>query len=49
MNAKWSTRFELKPGKWVFVPTPEMIQVGKEIKSAIEKVWRPPAYFYVAF
>jgi len=46
MNTKWSTRFELKPGKWVFVPTPEMIQVGKEIKSAIEMRWRPPTYFY---
>jgi hypothetical protein len=46
MNTKWSTRFELKPGKWIFVPTPEMIAVGKEIKSAIEKRWSPPSYFY---
>lgn len=46
MDAKWSTRFELKPGKWVFVPTPEMIQIGKDIKSGIEKRWNPPEFFY---
>ncbi len=46
MNPKWSTKFQLKPGKWVFVPTREMVALGKEIKRAIEKRWTPPTYFY---
>jgi hypothetical protein len=46
MNPKWSTKFELKPGKWVFVPTREMAKFGKEIKLAIEGWWAPPPYFY---
>ena len=46
MNEKWSTRFELKPGKWVFVPAPDMIRLGQEIKSAVEKRWSAPPYFY---
>ena len=46
MNPKWSSKFELKPGKWVFVPTPEAVTTGKKIKKTIEKCWRPPAYFF---
>src|ERR1041384_3097719 len=46
MKPKWSNKFEIKPGKWVFIPTVEMVKVGKEIKQAIEDYWKPPRYFY---
>lgn len=46
MNLKWSSKFELKPGRWVFVPTPETVALGKKIKAAIEACWAPPATYY---
>lgn len=46
MNQKWSSKFELKPGKWVFVPTPDAATTGKKIKMALEKSWQPPSYYY---
>lgn len=46
MPPKWKSKFELKPGKWVFEPTDESILIGNQIKSAIEKVWTPPEYYF---
>lgn len=46
MNPKWSSRFELKPGRWVFVPTPEAIALGKQIKKRLETAWTPPSYYF---
>lgn len=46
MNPKWSTKFELRPGKWVFVPTADAVIEGKKIKKAIENCWKPPSYYF---
>lgn len=46
MNPKYSSKFELRPGKWVFVPSSEAIKTGNKIKKAIEKCWRPPSYYF---
>lgn len=46
MLAKWSTRFELKPGRWVYVPTPEARAIGFEIKTQLQKLWIPPDYYF---
>lgn len=46
MNPKWSSKFELKPGKWVFVPTADSVAEGKKIKKAIEMCWTPPSYYF---
>lgn len=46
MQSKWKSKFQLKPGKWVFEPTDESIRIGHEIKSAIEKAWTPPDYYF---
>ncbi|RYF61168.1 MAG: hypothetical protein EOO27_03170, partial [Comamonadaceae bacterium] len=46
MNTKWASKFELKPGKWVFVPTAESVAEGKKIKKAIEERWTPPPYYF---
>lgn len=46
MQARWSEKFELKPGRWVFVPTDESRQKGTVIKNEILKFWAPPDYMY---
>jgi len=46
VNPKWSTKFELKPGRWVFVPTPAAAATGEWIKAQIEAHWTPPDYYY---
>ena len=46
MLPKWSSKFELKPGKWVFVPTDESVAEGKKIKRELEKRWTPPPYYF---
>ena len=46
MNPKWISKFQLKPGAWIFVPTTESVQVGKEIKKAIEERWTFPSNYY---
>jgi hypothetical protein len=45
-NQKWLHKFELKPGRWVFVPTPETVAAGKKIKEDISKLWHPPSFYY---
>ncbi len=45
MPATWLNRFELKAGRWVYVPTPEARASGAEIKRQIEKEWSPPDYY----
>lgn len=46
MNPKWSSKFELKPNKWVFIPTKEAIATGSKIKRVVEQHWRPPSYYF---
>jgi hypothetical protein len=46
MIPKWTSKFELKPGKWVFVPTKDSIKAGSKIKKAIEAFWTPPPYYF---
>lgn len=46
MIPKWTFKFELKPGKWVFVPTSDSIKTGSKIKKAIETCWTPPPYYF---
>jgi hypothetical protein len=45
-NARWSSKFEIKPGSWVFVPTDETVKYGQKIKKAIEDRWSPPGFYY---
>ena len=46
MSKKWETRFQLKPGTWVFVPTGDARKVGCIIKQLVEKHWRPPKNYF---
>ncbi len=43
---KWETRFQLKPGTWVFVPTEEGRETGYIIKELVEERWRPPKNYF---
>jgi len=45
-NARWSSKFEIKPGSWVFVPADETVEYGQKIKKAIEDRWSPPSFYY---
>ena len=46
MHERWIDKFEIKPGSWVFVPTPQAIELGKQIKAALESQWTPPDYYF---
>jgi hypothetical protein len=46
MEARWDSKFELKPGRWVFVPSHDTIKSGAKIKDEILQRWKPPAYYY---
>lgn len=43
---RWSSKFQIKPGSWIFVPTDETMKYGHSIKIAIEARWAPPNYYY---
>jgi len=43
---RWVSRFELKPERWVFIPTENTIKIGIEIKTAIMERWTPPYNYY---
>lgn len=43
---KWDTRFELKPGTWVFVPTEASRELGYTIKKLVEERWRAPKNYF---
>lgn len=46
MLLKYRVKFQIKPGKWVFVPVEECKKNGKQLKKSIESKWTAPAYFY---
>lgn len=46
MEPRWDSKFELKPGKWVFVPNDDTIELGRKIKDDLRRRWKAPAYYY---
>jgi hypothetical protein len=46
MPAKWLHRFERKPGRWVFEPSPEARAEGAEVKKLVESRWKAPSYYF---
>ena len=46
MPSRWISRFELKPGSWVFVPNTESIRKGQELKALVEQHWYPPKNYF---
>ncbi|WP_447905564.1 reverse transcriptase domain-containing protein [Stenotrophomonas sepilia] len=43
---RWEHRFQVKSGRWVFVPTPASRAVGEQIRARVAKAWSPPAFYY---
>lgn len=46
MTQKWTHRYQLKPGRWVFAPTDEAKKVGDGIKRSVASRWKPPTFYY---
>lgn len=46
MEKNYEYRFELRPGKYVFIPTEESLAFGQELGKTISKRWQPADYFY---
>lgn len=42
----WLHKFEIKTGRWVYIPNEETLQLGKEIHSYIKKKWNYPYYMF---
>jgi hypothetical protein len=42
----WSSRFEIKAGRWVYIPTLESRNVGQQIIKLLNKSWKKPSYYY---
>lgn len=45
-KASWLNRFELKPGRWVYEPTPDSRATGQSINRLLHKRWNKPSYYY---
>lgn len=43
---RWVHKFEVKPGKWVFVPTSSEMAYGKDLVGYLERYWSFPRYYY---
>lgn len=43
---RWDHRFEVKPGRWVFVPTPMAKAAGEKIRSSVAKAWSRPTFYF---
>lgn len=46
IDPKWKSRFPLKSGKWVFIPTQSSRIFGKQVLKLIKPTWDIPEYFY---
>lgn len=45
-HERWSSKFQLKEGVWVFVPTEETIAYGKAVSALINEKWTPPKHYF---
>jgi hypothetical protein len=43
---RWRHKFQIKPNSWVFVPTDEAVEHGKNVKNTLEGIWHRPSYYY---
>jgi hypothetical protein len=46
MTQLWIEKFEVKPGRWIFVPSQEGRAEGTKIKTEISRRWVSPDYMY---
>ena len=46
MEENYQYRFELKPGRFVFVPTVATIAFGRQVIDTVNSLWQPNGLFY---
>lgn len=46
MTHKWTHRYQLKPGRWVFVPSEEAKRAGGHIKREVAAKWKAPDFYF---
>ncbi|MEC4767951.1 reverse transcriptase domain-containing protein [Halomonas sp. CUBES01] len=46
MSLTWKDRFQVKPGRWVYIPTPETLDQGQQIKALIAERFTSPWFYY---
>lgn len=46
VTQKWTHRYQLKPGRWVFAPTDEAKKTGARTKRSVASHWKPPSFYY---
>lgn len=42
----WIEKYEIKPNRWVYVPTEETKSLGRKIIKYVNSDWKTPEYFY---
>lgn len=43
---RWTVKFEVKPGSWVYVPTKQVADYGRRIHDELLKRYRCPRYYF---
>lgn len=43
---RWISKFEVKPGRWVFVPTPSEMNYGRALVAQLGSQWVLPRFYY---
>ncbi|WGK60488.1 reverse transcriptase domain-containing protein [Halopseudomonas sp. SMJS2] len=43
---RWIYKFEIKPGRWVFVPSEPERLYGETLLTRLKTLWKPPPFFY---
>lgn len=46
MTLPWKDRFQVKPGRWVYIPTPDTLEQGQQIKALVAKKFTAPIFYY---
>lgn len=46
MTLPWKDRFEVKPGRWVYIPTQETLEKGRQIKALVASEFHAPPFYY---
>jgi len=46
MTLPWKDRFQVKPGRWVYIPTPETLEQGRQIKALVTENFQAPPFYY---
>lgn len=46
MSLRWQDKFEVKPGRWVYIPTEETLIEGTKIKKLASSFFTPPKHYF---